>query len=172
MEPLIIKDWPMPPSVNTMLMPVMGAMRRNKKGQVYASGRMVKSKEHVEYAKLCNQWALKYQRGLERFKEELQTIKAHKESQGIPFCLSLDAFYLFNVERILTVNNKTEKLDIDNRLKSLLDNLCRILEIDDKHIFKINAEKCSTITNERVILKISLCEMRSADQIKHQLSIK
>lgn len=150
----------------------MGAMRRNKKGQVYASGRMVKSKEHINYAKLCNQWALKYQRGLNRFKEELHTIKAHKESQGIPFCLSLDAFYLFHVERIITVNNKTEKLDIDNRLKSLLDNLCRILEIDDKHIFKINAEKCSTIVNERVILKISLCEMRSADQIKHQLYIK
>lgn len=172
MEPLIIKDWPMPPSVNTMLMPVMGAMRRNKKGQVYASGRMVKSKEHVEYAELCNQWALKYQRGLDRFKEELKTIKAHKESQGIPFCLSLDAFYLFHVEHLITVNGKVEKRDTDNLNKAALDNLCRIIEIDDKHIFKINAEKCSTIINERVILKISLCEMRSADDIKQALQIK
>lgn len=172
MEPLIILDFPMPPSVNTMLMPVMGEMRRNKKGQVYASGRMVKSKEHIEYAKLCNQWALKYQRGLDRFKEDLHAAKAKKESEGQPFCLSVDAFYMFHVERLITVNGKVEKKDVDNLNKAGLDNLCRILEIDDKHIFKINAEKCSTATSERVILKISLFEMRSDEKVKLQLFIK
>lgn len=155
-----------------MLIPVMGAMRRNKRGQVYASGRMVKSKEHVEYAKLCNRWAERYQRGLDQFKEELWKAKASHEAQGIPFCLSVDAYYMFHVERILTVNNKTEKIDVDNRLKSLCDNLCRILEIDDKHIFRINAEKCSTTGHESVIIKISQCQMRSKDQIHSLLDLK
>lgn len=172
MEPLIIKDFPMSPSVNTMLMPVMGVMRRNKKGQVYAAGRMVKSKEHIEYAKLCNSWALKYQRGLDHFKEELWRTKANLEAQGIPFCLSIDAYYMFHVEHIMTKNGKVEQKDVDNLNKAALDNLCRILEIDDKHIFRINAEKCTTNQHECIIIKISPYKSRDISEIRSIFNLK
>lgn len=159
----------MPPSVNTMLMPVMGAMRRNKRGQVYAAGRMVKSKEHILYAKLCDQWAIKYRTGLEAFKRDLHRTKEKCEVSHKPFCLSIDAFYMFHVERILTVNGKVEQKDVDNLNKANLDNLCRILEIDDKHIFKINAEKCSTDQHECVMIKISQYTMRSRQDVIYSI---
>lgn len=172
MEPLIVLDFPMSPSVNTMLMPVMGAIRRNKAGKIYAAGRMVKSKEHIQYANLCDRWAQRYKKGLTAFKAELNTAKLKRESQGLPFCLEISAYYMFHVERIITANGKVEQKDLDNLLKSALDNLCRILGIDDKHVFRINAEKCSTKGPESVILKISLFQLRDQDQIKDHLNIQ
>lgn len=169
MDSLILTDFPMPPSVNTMLMPVMGALRRNKAGKVYGAGRMVKSKEHILYSKLCDQWAIKYRSGLERFKNELREAKAKAEFGKQPFCLDVSAHYMFHVEHLFTVNNKIQPKDADNLNKAAGDNLCRIIGIDDKHIFKFTAEKGITAGHECAIIKIGLYKPRSRDEIMYSI---
>lgn len=165
---LWLANFPLPPSVNEYLMPVSGGWSVSKKGRAYQKGRWVKTKEHTDYMKRCELWALANKRGFtdakEKLKEEVR--KATLEKKRIAF--RVDTYFAFENSRIWTVNNLPQQLDADNRLKPCRDALAKILEIDDKYFFSGFFEKVTTTNKneECTILRIETMYPRTLEDIK------
>lgn len=170
---IIIKDFPFPPSVNQYLMPVMGKVKRGKRGNLYAQGRMVKTATFREYETACTYWQLKYQKGLDRLREEIKQRKDLLESQGKTFALKVEYFVLINKHEITDKNNRPLRNDVDNRLKPAGDNLFRILGIDDKYCFSLSIEKAIAPQNQlnQMIVKITETQAHDKNYIFTQLRI-
>jgi hypothetical protein len=108
--------------------------------------------------------------------DELKAFKAlmdqYAAKEGMPFTfnsnlvkawvsepagLSIKAVFFFHKERVMTKQNLPKRLDCSNRIKALHDNLCRIIGIDDKWFFKVEAEKaiCPPSVQETTCVEIS-----------------
>lgn len=168
---LIIENFPSPPSVNNSLMPIMGKIKFNKRGKPYAQGRMVKTPHHHDYTAACLAWSLHYQAGLGKFRTELLMKRRACEEQKKTFALKVEYFFFMHRSKLLTVNAKPEQLDVDNRIKPCQDNLMQILNLDDKHIFSVTAEKVCILDSdkERVMISISEFTPRSGTQVSEIL---
>lgn len=128
---IVIKDFPFPPSVNTHLVPTVGKVGFNSKGRLVGKSRFFKSKEHQNYAKQVNEWYTFYNKALKKLIEEIRQEKLFLKHR---FALEMSITLVTHKEKLL-------KYDADNRTKSVQDNLCRLLEIDDRYIFKSSIEK-------------------------------
>jgi len=168
---IILADFPLPPSVNSSLIPVMGKIKYDKKGKPYATGRMVKTYEHLDYTADCVSWSMRYRDGLAKFKYELLTERRKREALRETFALKVEYFFLMKRSKIITLAGKPEENDVDNRIKPCQDNLFRILNVDDSHVFPVYAEKVSIPDNEkeRVIIRISSVKARTGAEITEML---
>lgn len=167
MTTIILADFPLPPSVNSALMPVMSKIKYNKKGKPYATGRMVKTYEHLGYTSACISWSMGYKNHLAKYKYELLTQRRKSEALKEPFALKVEYFFFMHRSKIITLAGKPEENDVDNRIKPCQDNLFKILNIDDSHVFPVYAEKVSIPDNEkeRVIIRISSFKARTGEEI-------
>lgn len=168
-----LSDFPLPPSVNTHLVPVVsGKYAVNKRGQVYQKAHFYKSKEHSNYYKQCQEWAFLNQRSFLPIKKLLLESKKEHSDLKVPFCLQVDHYFAYQKDRIFTVNRLPEQLDADNGLKPCRDALAKLLEIDDKHFFSGFFEKvtCDKKEQECSMIRISHTSPRTLDSVKYMMA--
>lgn len=165
---ITIIDFPLPPSVNNYLIPVAGKLKWKGKGKPYATARMVKSTEHRQYETDCQLWALKYKRGLCALREEIIKTKQLMEKEKLSFSLKMEYFIFLAPDQYNSVEHK----DVDNFIKPLQDNLAKILNIDDRHIFQITAEKVLIDDpNQKpcAAIRITRSQMRYSTEVMNML---
>lgn len=167
-----ITDFPLPPSVNSYLMPVAGKTKfsaRTKRH--YTQGRLVKTKEHIDYEKRATYWILENREQVERIKEKIFFAHKASENDGLPFVLKVDLYFCFEHSRVLTVNNKIMQRDVDNFAKPAVDQLKKVFGIDDKHIFFLHLEKITAKNKDEecVIVRVSVSKPRTKQQIQDQI---
>jgi Holliday junction resolvase RusA-like endonuclease len=166
-----IFNFPLPPSVNEYLLPVAGKLKYNKFGKPYRQGHLTKSKVFKDYENRCQVWALQNKRSLQPIIDQLHDLKFKSEFIKQPFAIRADVYFAFEHSRLITVNNKVEQLDRDNRLKPLQDMLGKILGIDDKHVFSGICEKVTTTSRdlECAVIRMELMTPRTLDQVRAQM---
>lgn len=144
----------MPPSINQQLMSVRG--------------RMIKTRVAHQFDSEVNRFIIKNLRNAEKIRDEIRPIL--KENG-----LRIDCFFCFHEPRVLTKTKKAKDwvkvLDANNRLKSTLDAVSRLIGVDDKFFFTGICEKviCKSLDEEQVIIKITPTTLRTLDQIKKQI---
>lgn len=168
---LWLNGFPLPPSVNSSLIPVIGKTALNNKGKRYWKGRMMKTKVAHDFTWEVLAWKQKNLSAVNAIRKEIFELKKATESAGRVFALRVDCYFVFHVERILTVNNLPEGIDADNRLKPCWDAIKMILSIDDRHFFAGQCEKLTTLTKESEcsIIKISQMTPRTHQEIRAQM---
>lgn len=163
-----ILDFPLPPSVNSYLMPVAGKIKfSQKRKKHYTPGRLVKTKEHIAYESECTMWILQNRQMVEKIKERIFFALKAAENDFKPFALRVDFYFCFEHSRVLTVNHKIQQRDRDNFLKPATDQLKNVLGIDDKYIFSGNVEKVTAKTKDEecVLIRVSVTRPRTKEQI-------
>lgn len=163
-----IKNFPLPPSQNTANIPIVGKMAISKKtGKKYYKARVIKSKEHDHFYQMCRIWAIQNKTAMTQIKEYLKRYQEECEAKGETFALKIDFYFVFHVERVLTLKNQAQELDTDNRLKPCSDGLKMVLGLDDRYYFTEHCEKVTTTTKdlECTIIKISKMRPRNLQQI-------
>ena len=116
-----LEKLPMPPSVN----------------QCYATvGRKrVSSSALNKFKSAAMMWAVLNRPHLIRVKEEIEdNLKGQK--------VYLKFVFRFPYKKLYIKKEKTpKKLDVSNRIKPAEDTVCDFLGFDDRHVFKVDAEK-------------------------------
>lgn len=169
----IIKDFPVPPSVNKYLMPVMHKIRKRKNGKLYATGVLAKTPEHRNYESTCQLWALSYQGGLSKLKAEITQRTQHLRKHKRDLILEVEYFILLPRHVVLTINNLCERVDSDNYLKPTKDNLFKILNLDDKCVFKDSIQKVAIDDDQKPCVIIAVKEYKplTSSSVKSSLGI-
>ena len=167
---IVIKDFPMCPSVNKCWMPIIGKVKY-KNGRPYGAGRLVKTKDYTDFEARCVSWELRYKSGLQSLKNDIILRKQELAKQGKILALKLELFAIFPRDKIFTSSGKLEIIDADNRIKPAQDVLSKILCLDDKHIFKNEIEKVSG-SSEYMVIKITEHIPHDETTIKMMLGIK
>lgn len=163
-----ILDFPLPPSVNNYLMPIAAKATFSKKtGRYYTPGRLVKTKEHKDYQTKSLEWVSLIKEKIEGIKERIYFAQLAAENDNIPFALKVDIYFCFEKSRIITINNGVHRLDRDNYIKPLQDQLQHVLGIDDKFVFCGNSEKVTANSKDEecVIIRVAVTRPRTKIQI-------
>ena len=128
---IILKGFPLPPTSNNMYIPVRG--------------RLIKSNE----ARIYDQKCLIYSMSKSNLIKEIKINETD--------FLYIETHFVFLKNRLFTKKNELKKLDCTNRIKSCHDNLCKMLNIDDKQFIegKFSKSYCEEPHQEQVIIKIS-----------------
>lgn len=92
------------------------------------SGHRYKSKELRNWERQFEIWAL-------------QNAKQFQDKPTKQEPLYFKVIFCFTREQLYFKNGKLKKVDLDNRLKHIIDKICQLLEIDDKQIWWISASK-------------------------------
>ena len=168
---IIIKDFPMPVSVNKSMMPVIGRLKFNKNGKPYGSGRFVKTEEYKKFEAEAIKWELSHKKGLEALKAEIIKRRQMLNKEGMELTLKVQYFAVFPKEKLITVTNKLERRDADNLIKTCKDVLFKGLCLDDKHVFKDEIEKVVG-ESEYMIIKITEYSPKTEQNIKSILGLR
>lgn len=168
---IIIKDFPMPVSVNKSMMPVIGKLKFNKNGKPYGSGRFIKTDAYKKFESDALNWELSHKKGLESLKAEIIKRRQELIKQNLELTLKVQYFAVFPKEKLITINNKLERRDADNLIKTCKDVLFRSLCLDDKHVFKDEIEKVVG-ESEYMIIKITEYHPKTETHVKSILGIK
>lgn len=172
MVDIIIKDFPMPPSVNKAFIPVMGKTKIGKNGKKYSGGRIIKSKEYVAYEKKCLEWEMFHARGLASLRKEIADRIEALAKQRRVLTFKVEYYAVFPKDKIHNEDGSLKSLDCDNRIKVAKDSLFRALMIDDKHVFKDEIQKVVSSTSRTyMIIKITEYNPYSEKLVKSVLGI-
>jgi Holliday junction resolvase RusA-like endonuclease len=71
-------------------------------------------------------------------------------------CLKLTIIAYYEYKRVFTVNNKTKKFDVQNRVNAIINEVARILGVDDSSFFEIIIKKRIS-KRERIVVEIEHC---------------
>ena len=118
---LVFTGIPIPPSLNNAYPSLKSGLR-------------VKSKELNQWEKNFYVWSLTRIPQIRLAKHVMATLA----SQAV---LSVNCVYYFKRQRILSLSGKPKRLDLDNRIKILLDGLTTLLGVDDCRIWTLNFAK-------------------------------
>ncbi len=140
----IIKNFPIPPSINKQLTSVRGRLIKTSTARLFDA--------HVQRFKLVQF------RQLAEIAQCLDSKKAYR----------VDCYFIFHKDRLIGKKNQIKALDVNNYLKSSLDGLVKCLEvIDDKNFIAHHVEKlsCENPKDEQVVFVISEFSLKSFDQL-------
>lgn len=134
---------------------------------------MVKSDAHRKYEAECYAWSLKYQKSLAALRAEINQERIKTESTGQVFALKVEAYVCLKRDRVLTEDNKPQQVDSSNFMKSLEDNLFKILGIDDRYVFPISIEKVwiDDDSEECSVIKITKAKIKSKSEVLKSLGV-
>jgi len=127
-----LKNIPIPPSLNN----------------AYPTGRgggRYKSKELVCWEREFSGWACQNANAIGLVRQELATAQRF---------LSIDCVYYFRKERILTKDGRAKRLDVDNRLKILIDAVTNLTAVDDSLVWQGSFKKVISQTG------VDFCDVR------------
>lgn len=149
-----ITDFPLAPSVNSYLMPVV------IKGQT----RLVKKKIHREFLDQCHRWASDNKKEVDQIRKSLQRQLAIAKKESRQFALAVEMYFVFGKGPRVSNN------DADNRVKPTLDAIVSIFGIDDRYVYSGLYEKVSATDGgqECTILRINQTTPRLQTQV-HQM---
>lgn len=136
---IVIKGFPLPPSVNHMLIPSRGRLIHNS---------------------LSRQWKRTYQQWYMANVSLCQEIERDYKDK----LLQVDTYFAFKRERLIGKKNQTKALDANNRVKPALDAFSFCFSIDDKFITSSVCEKIIATTLEQTIFVIQTRQEIITDQ--------
>lgn len=154
----------MPPSVNQMWASVRG--------------RLIKSAKGRQYEMSCHKFKAQ---NMDQIRE-IKSFCSEIIKSGMQ--ITVDCYFVFPKDKVFSKTNdkKTgraigdiKKIDVDNRLKPLLDELSKMLEIDDKHFFSGWREKTWSNQKElsgdegKVLVTISSHKPRHVNELESGL---
>jgi len=129
--------FPMPPSANNLFLNIPGRGR-------------VKGPKYREYEREVQIWCM-------RNHSQLQSWRALVGQRRATQALALDVKFKFNSITIIKKKDGLPKrLDLDNRLKALVDCLFVVIGIDDCYLWKISVSKNLTTGPEEADVELSL----------------
>lgn len=164
-----LTNFPVPPSVNEYLVPVASnKYALDRRGKPYQKAHFVKSDIHRQYLQRCYEWRAYHNVSFGKIQAQLHAALMRSRAERKPFALRVDHYFAFEYDRIWTVNNIAQQLDVDNRLKPCRDALAELLGIDDKYFFSGYFEKLTTRSKELEcsIIRISQATPRTLAEIK------
>lgn len=127
---IIIPGFPIPPSDNDLKKPV----RRYGKGGKRMVLAMADTGKYHEYRSDVNFWWMKYN---QEFHAEFKLLKKWFQEGKL---LHVSCDFRVHEKRIWNANGTKKKIDVQNRLKALLDCFSAIAHIDDSCFFKVQTE--------------------------------
>lgn len=143
---------PIPPSANRQM--------------TISNGRFIKNSEARIFDGKIQEYRLRNWRIIEQAKKEVDLwIRS-----GIQ--LEIDLFFVFHEKRVFTKGVKAKspykRIDSNNRIKSSIDAVCKLLEFDDMIIFKETSHKvtCDCPSKEQLIVRIKNYEAKTLAQIQ------
>jgi Holliday junction resolvase RusA-like endonuclease len=151
---LILKNFPLGPSSNS----------------IYAcvNGRFIKSLEARKYSASVDIYKLRKYHAIQNFISQISNDDIFQ----------IDTHFVFQKNRILNKSknskSKYKKLDTANRLKSALDGLSKILDIDDSRFFSgiYTKNYCENQADEQVIIVITKTCILSLEELIKKLEQK
>jgi Holliday junction resolvase RusA-like endonuclease len=146
MTELILKGFPIPPSINAQF---IGSGR----GQIIKSPAARLFDSHVQIYRIKN---------LRILNNIMVTAHNWVTSEG---GLSIEVFYVLPKQEVYSKKSEVKQKDQNNFLKSTLDGLAKIIEIDDKFFFNNTCEKltCNLESDRQAIIKIKPHKPRTYD---------
>ncbi len=158
-DEIILLGIPLPPSANEQLM----TARPNGKRFT----RMIKTLKARAFDDDLRLWMLKNKSEIFEIREKA---KAMISDDSKTF-LRVDCYFAFQNDRLFSKTKKAKdfvkRLDANNRLKSSLDALSHILNIDDRYFWTGLCEKvsCESAHDEQVIIKVSAWTAKTISQV-------
>jgi hypothetical protein len=143
---------PMPPSANRQL--------------TLAHGRFIKNSEARIFDGKIKEYELRNWRIIEAAQKEINSWL----DKGLG--LEIELFFVFHESRVFTKGKKAKsrfkRIDSNNRIKSSIDAVARLLDFDDMVIFKETAHKvtCKCYSEEQLIVRINPYEFKTIEQIQ------
>jgi hypothetical protein len=110
---------PIPPSINSCYATIMRGGRPIR----------IKTREYHAFDSACAVWMLE---NLEMVRTTIKHIKGETLRNRK---LQLHWNFIFPQAKLLCKDGSTKRLDVTNRIKVAEDVVCKILEIDDKHVW-------------------------------------
>ena len=121
-----LKGFPLPPSVNKLYRTVV----------LGRFARRVKATPYREYEVECKTYFAKHIEGVIPSQEVVKVwFKMNNTA------VKVDLVLYFKKGRVITKMGKIKRLDVDNHVKGLLDNLCPTLGFDDSAVFSLSIIK-------------------------------
>ena len=109
-------------------MPIAGPTKYSfNRGRRFQQARLVKTAIHKKYEQTVEYWINKNKESVKALQSLISSEMNHNLKANKPFALKIDMYFVFEKSKILTKNNKAERLDRDNRIKPLQDQLSKII---------------------------------------------
>lgn len=142
MSEIMLLDFPMPPSEN--------AMYRNRE-----KGGRCATKALLDYRQAVQDWVWSHQNQFHRIRKMIP--KNELLRVGTVFC--------FPRSRIFTKDGRPKRLDTSNRIKAIHDEVGKLLEIDDSHIWDFFAMKMESDDEREFVIVM----IETLDEAKKRL---
>ena len=129
-QPVTLERLPMPHSVN--------------KAFLFSKGRFIKSKEARAFDDAVYVWSLANRKKV----ESARATVGRWVTEG--YLLTLDVDFFFHRSRLFSKKGSVKMIDLNNRLKPLVDAVSRLVEVDDRFFFQHTIRKvtCADFENE------------------------
>ncbi len=168
MKAIWLANLPIPPSVNSSLIPTAIKKFSQRTGKQYYGGYMRSSDEMRIYKDLMKIYHSRHREGLKKIGETLT------RAVELGWVLQVDSFVAFHESRVYShPNKKILQIDANNRAKAILDGVVKLVGIDDAVFFRGDCEKVTTASKESecVMVRIQPVRARSLDQIKAMMKL-
>ena len=145
-----IRRLPIPPSINKQL--------------VFNRGRFVKGNAARLFDNLIDRHSLIFFKSLNFDRAVLQSWGECE--------LEIELFFVFHKDRVISktkqAKSKYKSIDSNNRIKSAIDAVAKLLGFDDKMIFKETSHKvtCEDIKDEQLIVRLRPCQKITLKEIQ------
>lgn len=140
---------PIPPSINKQL--------------AFSRGRFIKGNAARMFDAQIDRYSILFYKSLSHNRAILQSWGECE--------LEIELFFVFYKDRIISktkkAKSKYKSIDSNNRIKSAIDGVAKLLNFDDKFIFKETSHKvtCDDIKSEQLIVRISQCKPKTLSDI-------
>lgn len=156
---IVIRDLPVPLTTNKMYATIM---RRGPHGP---HTRRIPSSEFVDFKREMSRWAGKYA----SFLSEVQALMAYWIVEG--YMIQIDLYICLGRTRLFTLKDTPKRLDASNRIKAMEDAISEITLVDDKHFWRVSAEKieCEAQEDECTIAILTPIKARKRNSLENIL---
>jgi len=138
-----LENLPVPPTVNNAYINFRGGRRA--------------SQSHTDFKLECQKWALGHYRELHR----IRPLVSGK-------ILAMGYSYHLQRSRLYTKKGGIKRFDVSNRIKLLEDSMCRMIQVDDSHVWVLKASKVEVARRiqEQVVITIWAHEIGKLDDLQ------
>ena len=136
MHGVTLEKLPMPHSVN--------------KNFLFSKGRFIKSKEARAFDAAVYVWALANKKKI----DAARVIVGRWVTEG--YLLTLDIDFFFQRSRLFSKKGSVKMIDLNNRLKPIVDAVSKLVEVDDRFFFQHTIRKvgCADFESESCVVRI------------------
>lgn len=160
---IVISGLPIPPSTNKQLIPI----RRGR------NTRFIKSKEARAFDSKIELFDVVHKNRLADIHNSLRAVLTKGDYIG----LEVNCYFVFNHNQVITTSkqaqHKFKRMDANNRLKSMIDAVSKLIGIDDSYILTGLCEKviCLPTQQEQAIVTIKKIKLRTLTEIEQDFTL-